>query len=90
MTVKDIYLNYKIQISLIIVVIIVAIIGLGIKFLPTLFYDQWIWKYYWGPVVSDAAGHPVSWNGIVANEGYTLISELTYGIILIFALFAIY
>jgi uncharacterized membrane protein len=72
--------------------IILCILGtiLGCIFLPYLFYDQWIWKYYWGPIVADAAGHPVAHNGIYAYEGYTLISEITYGIILITALFFIY
>jgi len=53
-------------------------------------YDQWIWKYYWGPIVSDAAGHSVSYNGVSAQEGYTIISEITYGIILVVALYVIY
>jgi len=54
------------------------------------FYDQWIWKYYWGPVVADASGHSVSYHGVVAQEGYTLISEITYGIILVCALYGLY
>jgi uncharacterized membrane protein len=63
---------------------------LGCVLLPSLFYDQWIWKYYWGPVVADAHGHPVSWKGIYAREGYTFVSEITYGIILIFAVYGLY
>ena len=58
--------------------------------MPSVFYDQWIWKYYWGSVVADASGHSVSWNGVYANEGYTLVSEITYGIILVIALYYIY
>jgi uncharacterized membrane protein len=57
---------------------------------PTLIYDQWLWKYYWGPVVADAVGHSVSFHGIAAQEGYTLFSEVTYGIILVCALYALY
>ncbi|MFW6120442.1 MAG: DUF63 family protein [Petrotogales bacterium] len=67
-----------------------AVIIAGCFFAPSLFYDQWIWKYYWGPIVSDAAGHPVSWHGVYAQEGYTMVSEITYGIILIIALYIIY
>jgi uncharacterized membrane protein len=73
---------------LIIAVIIVVIIG--IVFMPSIFYDQWIWKHYWGPVVADAAGTSLYHNGVEANEGYTVLAELTYGIILVFALYAIY
>jgi uncharacterized membrane protein len=58
--------------------------------LPTIFYDQWIWKYYWGPVVADASDGFAVHNGVEAREGYTIISEITYGIILIIALYAIY
>ena len=60
--------------------------------MPSIFYDQWIWRYYWGPVVADAAnaGGTAFHNGVAAQEGYTIVSEITYGIILILALYAIY
>lgn len=79
-------LGFFLSLLFIIIVIIIA----GSIFAPSIFYDQWIWKYYWGPVVADASGHSVSLNGIYSNEGYTVVSELTYGIILIIALYAIY
>ena len=72
--------------------VIIVIIIFGLILAPTIFYDQWIWKHYWGPVVADAqnsAGFAYH-NDIAAYEGYTIVSELTYGIILVFALFAIY
>jgi uncharacterized membrane protein len=69
---------------------ILACIIIGYFLAPTIVYDQWIWKYYWGPVVADASGHTVSYHDVAAQEGYTLISELTYGIILVFALFWLY
>ncbi len=69
-----------------------VIIICGCLLLPHFFYDQWIWKYYWGPVVADATPNAsTAWyNGVQAEEGYTFISEITYGIILIIALYAIY
>jgi uncharacterized membrane protein len=76
-----------------ILLLLIVIISAGIILAPTVFYDQWIWKYYWGPVVADAqnsAGGVTYHNDIAAYEGYTIISELTYGIILVFALYAIY
>lgn len=69
---------------------ILAVIVIGYFLSPTLVYDQWIWKYYWGPVVADATGQSVSHNGIVAEEGYTILSEITYGVILVFALYGLY
>ncbi|MCK5111950.1 MAG: DUF63 family protein [Thermoplasmatales archaeon] len=90
MKLKGWYEKNKLVALLSILFAVVFIIIAGCIFAQSLFYDQWIWKYYWGPIVSDAAGHSVSWNGVYANEGYTLVSELTYGIILIIALYAIY
>ena len=84
------YEKYKLRFFVYLLFIILVIIIAGCIFAPSLFYDQWIWKYYWGPVVADSVGHSVSWNGVYANEGYTIVSEITYGIILIIALYAIY
>jgi uncharacterized membrane protein len=69
---------------------ILMIIIIGYLVAPTLIYDQWIWKYYWGPVVADASGHSVSYHSVIANEGYTILSEITYGVILICALYGLY
>jgi len=69
---------------------IMSIIVLGCVLLPSVFYDQWIWKYYWGPVVADATGGTASYHGVIASEGYTLVSEITYGIILVCALYGLY
>jgi len=90
MTLKEWYKAHKILIFGIILASIICIIIGGLLLMPSVFYDNWIWKYYWGPVVADSEGHSVSWNGVVANEGYTIVSEITYGIILIIALYAIY
>jgi uncharacterized membrane protein len=40
--------------------------------------------------VSDAAGYPVTYNGVTAYEGYTYVSEITYGIILLIGIYFIY
>lgn len=82
----------KIYILLSILTIIILTIIIGCIFVPSIFYDQWIWKYYWGPIVADANPNSSTavHNGVIAIEGYTLISEITYGIILIIAIFAIY
>jgi uncharacterized membrane protein len=81
--------KHLLLLSILIFVGIIAVIVAGLVFLPELFYDQWIWKYYWGPIVADSGGSPVH-NGVYVQEGYTLVSELTYGIVLIVALFGIY
>jgi uncharacterized membrane protein len=72
--------------------LILGVIIIGYLVAPGLVYDQWIWKYYWGPVVADAAPDVITatYHGVIAEEGYTIVSEITYGIILIAALFVIY
>ena len=90
MPIKNFYLKNQMTIIIGIVVVIVATVILGVIFFPTIFYDNWIWKYYWGPVVADAQGGVAFHNGVKAEEGYTIVSEITYGIILIISLYAIY
>jgi uncharacterized membrane protein len=90
MSVKELFQKNRTVISVGILSSVLLIVIAGCILSPTLFYDQWIWKYYWGPIVSDAAGHSVSYNGVSVQEGYTVISEITYGIILVIALYVIY
>jgi len=90
MKIREFYLRNKTTIFLSIFLAIIGVISIGCVVLPTIFYDQWIWKYYWGPVVADASGHTAYYNGVRASEGYTLESEITYGLILVIAIFGIY
>jgi len=71
------------------IIILISIIA-GVILFPTIFYDNWIWKYYWGPVVADSHGGTAVFNGVKAQEGYTLISEITYGVLVVISLFLIY
>jgi len=57
---------------------------------PSIVYDRFIWKYFWGPVVADAVNHEVSYRGVVAREGYTLVSEIVYGLIALTCIYYIY
>lgn len=51
-----------------------------------LLFPDFLWRYYWGPVVADAQGMPV--NGI--TEGYNMVSTATYALIFIYAIHLIY
>ncbi len=62
----------------------------GYLLFPSVVYDKWIWRYYWGPVVADALGREVEYHGVIAREGYTIVSEITYGIIALISLYFIY
>ena len=90
MKIFDYYRKNPSNFSIYLILIAFLTIFIGIIIYPSLFYDQWIWKYYWGPVVADAQGGIATHNGIQAQEGYTYISEITYGILIILALYGIY
>jgi uncharacterized membrane protein len=90
MKIREFCHRNKITILVGVFLAIIVVISIGCVVLPTIFYDQWIWKYYWGPVVADASGHTAYYNGVRASEGYTLESEITYGLILVIAIFGIY
>ncbi len=55
---------------------VVLIIGLILD--PHRFWDEFLYRYFWGPVVADKEGHPV--NGI--SEGYNPISTICYALLL--------
>ncbi|MDY6776775.1 MAG: DUF63 family protein [Candidatus Nanohaloarchaea archaeon] len=56
-------------------------------FRPRAVYDRFIWKYFWGPVVADARGvASVTYHGVEAHPGYTLVSEAVYGLVLVYFL----
>ena len=92
MTFMERYWKHKTIICLSVPLLIMGAIIIGYLIVPNLVYDQWIWKYYWGPVVADATPDAITatYHGVMAEEGYTFVSEITYGIILIIALYAIY
>lgn len=86
----EFYRRNRTKIILLVLSSIVIFVLAGLILFPTIFYDQWIWKYYWGPVVADASGGTAVYNGVEAQEGYTIISEITYGFLVIIALYLIY
>ena len=89
---KAFYGRNKGKIWLIVILAIFVFLALGCLLFPELFWDRFIYRYYWGPVEVDAleSGPIIQSDGYVIDQGYTLISEITYGIILILALFGIY
>jgi len=54
------------------------LVGVGLLAFPTLVYEQFIWRYLWGPVVADAASQPVTHEGIRAVQGYNAVNTVTY------------
>ncbi len=59
---------------------------LGCLLWPEVFWDGYVYRYLWGPVVADAKGHRV--DGI--REGYTAVSTVTYAVVLAVAVMGIW
>jgi len=90
MDIKNFYNSNKIIILFSIIALLILTILIGFIFLPTIFYDNFIWKYFWGPIVSDAEGFTQYYNGIKSEEKFTIISEIIYGLLIITILFGLY
>ncbi len=71
---------------------IICVLIIGCIILPEIFWDKFIYRYYWGPLEVDAleSGPITQSDGYVVDQGYSLVSEITYGIVLIFALYGIF
>ena len=83
-------LNHRFQVLVSIGLGLFLFLFLGYLIAPRLIYDQFIWKYFWGPIVSDAVGYDVSYQGIAAAEKYTIVSEIIYGVLIASVLFGLY
>lgn len=69
---------------------IAVLVFLAVAF-PRVFYDQFIWKYLWGPIVADAMGvYSTEYNGVRAFSGYNVVNTLTYAILTVGALYVAY
>lgn len=80
------YQRYKILFWGLIAIVPLAILLLGCILAPEIFWDGFLYKYFWGPIVSDLEGRPVE--GIA--EGYNVVNTIIYALILALALLAMY
>lgn len=75
--------------------VLIASGGIAVFFIlwylvPELVYDQFVWKYFWGPILSDGLDKPITFHGIAAAPKFTLISEIVYGIVVAGALYGLF
>lgn len=67
--------------------LLLAAIGTAALLFPEIVYTRFIWKYFWGPVVADAAGAATAtYHGVTAHRGYNIVNEIGYGLLLGYAL----
>lgn len=84
---------------------LIVALAAGSLLLPRLVYDRFIWRYFWGPVVADGRGvscvvredgvtripdNCATATGIVAEPGYTLVSTVSYAVVLVLMLVGVY
>lgn len=76
----------------------VAFVAVGVQVAPEVFWDRFVWEDLYGPLVVDARqcntaatcpGLP-DIPGVVVKDGYTITSELTYGLVLAVLLYGIF
>ncbi|MEF8848733.1 MAG: DUF63 family protein, partial [Candidatus Thermoplasmatota archaeon] len=85
------FIEKKIDVVLLLFIVFsVLFLLIGCIFFSRIFYDNFIWRYFWGPVVADSLGGYAVYNGISAEEGYSIVSEVVYGLILISSLYYLY
>ncbi|MFW5945429.1 MAG: DUF63 family protein [Candidatus Natronoplasma sp.] len=82
----EIYEDKKSIVWLLIVFVPLLTLIIGSLVARDIFWDSFLWRYFWGPVVADAEGESV--NGISA--GYNLVNTSVYGIILVISFFGIF
>lgn len=83
---QKIYRKYRLQIWLIAIFVPIILITLGCIFFQDLFWEKFIWKYYFGPIEADASDKVIE--GI--KPGYNTVNTITYGLILTLFIFGIY
>jgi len=84
-TLLQFYTNHIYLVWSAIIIIPILIVAIGCIVLPDLFYDEFVWKYFWGPTVADADDKAYG----DVNEGYNPVNTIVYGLLLVGALFGI-
>jgi len=76
-----------------------GLVAVAVQVDPVRFYDHFVWEDLYGPLVVDAhqcrssvdaACATLGPAGVPAKDGYTITSELTYGVVLAALLYGIY
>ena len=82
----DLFKNFKFKAAIFLGMASIIIL-LFITF-PSIFWDNFLWKYFWGPIVADAGNVGIAYhNGVQATVGYNWINTITYALLTILTLF---
>ena len=65
------------------------LIGLAVQVDDSV-YDDFVWKYYWGPIKADAENvGSLTHDGVEAHSGYNLVNTLSWAVLLGLCIFGI-
>lgn len=83
--------DHPVYFWLILIGVLTGGVLLGVLLAPELFLERLLWENFWGPTAADAnqSGRAERF-GITVTEEYTLLAEITYGLVLAGALLSIY
>lgn len=70
------------HLALLAVGVAALMLALGAWLFPDVFYYPIVWRYYWGPLVSDYAGGPITRGGYTADPGYNLVDTGTWVLVM--------
>ena len=80
------YTSHLLIIWLLIIFLPISIITFGCIFYPELFYDKFIWPYFWGTIEADASDQAYG----DVTEAYNPINTIVYAFIVIIVLYWTY
>ncbi len=67
------------------------LIWIGTLIAPRQVYDQFVWKYYWGPIKADGMGRAsMIHNGVEAFAGYNLVNTLSWVVLMAVCILGLY
>lgn len=70
------------QLALVGLVTAIVVVLAAAVMWPERVYYPFVWRYIWGPTVTDDAGGPITLHGVTAYSGYNLVDTTTYASIL--------
>ncbi len=67
------------------------LIWIGTLIAPRQVYDNFVWKYYWGPIKADGMSrHSLVHNGVEAFAGYNLVNTLSWVVLMAVCILGLY
>ena len=82
----EFYSRHTLLIWLAVILVPIIIITIGCIVLPEIFYDQFVWRYFWGTIEADAQEESYG----EVTEAYNPVNTIFYSVIVIIILFWIY